>query len=161
MAQRLALEIFGAQLLVKRTFLEFCLQPAWPHRSLSAPAICHHPPLQQKPQLEKPTKINDDDALAEFRRETIRELWEDVSKKLIETKEFEASRILDRKRMKLRTSLPMFAFAQLLHNVRCPMTELVTLRRTGSVRDVSDDEVQLYFTDSQLEKEALRRDCRS
>ena len=156
MAQHLALEVFGAQLLVKHTFLEFCLQPTWLHRSLSAPAICHHPPLHQKPQLEKPTKINDDDAvLAEFRSETIRELWEDVASKLVEAKEFEAARLLDRKRMKLRTSLPMFAFAQLLHNVRCSMSELVALRRTGSVRDVSDDEVQLYFTDSQLEQEAL------
>ena len=145
---------FDLPLVYRRTFLEFDLRPTAATRSRSVPPIyltSGGSPSESEPPPE-PQVVDDVSlALAEGRRQTLRETWQYFARNYADMTERLAKEKLDEKRNKKRIQLPHGGFAHLVRIMDYEETDLLLLFHAGILRESStEDGIEIWCSDEQL-----------
>ena len=139
---------FEVPLVYKRTFLEFDLRPTAIRRAWSAP------PVQGGPPETPPAPSIVDDvslALAEGRKQTLRETWQYFARNYADMTEQIAKEKLDGKRAKKRTQLPHGGFAHLVRMMDYEEADLLVLFHAGILREsAAEDGIEIWCSEEQL-----------
>ena len=150
---------FGVPLVVKGTFLHFQFQqPAGRPRSASAPPALHTPPcISEEPYEDSlaPREGEDDDAaLREGRRQTLRETWQLWTLRLLATETPRRREDVSKRTLRYRVTLTCGGFAQTASALEYGPEVMFALSSLGILRvDEGTGSVEIWCDDVRLQEE--------
>jgi hypothetical protein len=106
--------------------------------------------------VKLPKEESDEEVLREGRRLTLQETWREMAKLLVQKADKAAGRELEERKMKLRCSLSVGGYVQLVRLIGHTEADIMVMFSNGLLREGDGGSVEIWCNDKQARHEGMK-----